>query len=87
MSSDEIAIPAKATIDAALAGLRSTVAADGYELDWSLEPGEKIGIRVTAGPDACAECLVPPDLMRSIVDNELTETRYRVGSISVPATS
>jgi hypothetical protein len=87
MSSDETATPAKATIDAALAGLRSTVAADGYELVWSMEPGDQIGIRVIAGPDACAECLVPPDLMRSIVDNELTRTRYRVGSISVPAKS
>jgi hypothetical protein len=87
MSSDEVATPARATIDAALAGLRSTVAADGYELVWSMEPEDQIGIRVIAGPDACAECLVPPDLMRSIVDNELTETRYRVGSISVPAKS
>jgi hypothetical protein len=77
MSSDEVA--------AALRGIRDTLAADGYELVWSMEERDQIGIRVVAGPDACADCLVPPSLIRSIVDRELTGTRYRVGSISLPA--
>ena len=87
MSTDEVAPPVRATIDAALRGLRDTLAADGYELVWSMEQEDQIGIRVVAGPDACADCLVPPDLMRSIVDSELTETHYRVGSITLPAKS
>lgn len=87
MSADEVETTAKTRIEAALRGLRDTLAADGYELVWSIEDGNRIGIRVVAGSDACADCLVPPELMRSIVDNELSGTRYRVGSIALPAKS
>jgi hypothetical protein len=84
MSTDEAAAPA---IESALQGLRDTLAADGYELAWSIEEDDKIGIRVFAGSDACADCLVPPELMRSIVDNELGQTPYRVGRITLPPKS
>jgi hypothetical protein len=79
--------PAKTTIEAALREVQDTLAADGYELVWSMEEGDRIGLRVVAGSDACADCLVPPELVRSIVDEELSGTRYRVGSITLPATS
>jgi hypothetical protein len=72
-------------IDAALQGLRDTLDTDGYVLEWSMEEENRIGIRVFAGSDACEDCLVPPELMRSIVDNELSFTPYRVGSITLPA--
>jgi hypothetical protein len=72
-------------IDAALRGLRSTLESDGYGLEWSMEEENRIGIRVFAGSEACAECLVPPELMRSIVDTELGPTPYRVGTITLPA--
>jgi|KBSSwiStaDraftv2_1062776.scaffolds.fasta_scaffold2595873_2 hypothetical protein len=72
-------------IDAALRGLRDTLESDGYGLEWSMEEKNRIGIRVFAGSEACAECLVPPELMRSIVDNELGPTPYRVGTITLPA--
>jgi hypothetical protein len=72
-------------IDAALRGLRDTLESDGYGLEWSMEEENRIGIRVLAGSEACAECLVPPELMRSIVDNELGPTPYRVGTITLPA--
>jgi hypothetical protein len=81
MGTDEV------TIDAALRGLRDTLAADGYELVWSMEEQNRIGIRVVAGSDACADCLVPAELMRSIMDDGLSGTGYRVGSIALPATS
>ena len=74
-------------IDAALQGLRDTLDTDGYVLEWSMEEENRIGIRVYASSDACEDCLVPPELMRSIVDNELGPTPYRVGSISLPAKS
>jgi len=72
-------------IDAALQGLRDTLETDGYVLEWSMEEEDRIGIRVFAGSDACEDCLVPPELMRSIVDNELGPTPYRVGTITLPA--
>jgi hypothetical protein len=87
MSTDEAADPATTTIDAALRGLRDTLAADGYELVWSMEEENQIGLRVVAGADACADCLVPPRLMRSIVDDQLDKISYRVGSITLPAES
>jgi hypothetical protein len=87
MSNDEVAAPGRAAIEAALRGLRDTLAADGYELVWSMEQEDRIGIGVVAGSDACAECLVPPELMRSIVDDGLSATRYRVGSITIPPKS
>jgi hypothetical protein len=79
MSTDEV--------NTALQGLRDTLAADGYELVWSREEANRIGIRVVAGSDACADCLVPPELMRSIVDDQLGGIGYRVGSITLPAKS
>jgi hypothetical protein len=81
MSTDE------AAIDAALRGLKDTLAADGYDLVWSMEEENRVGIRVVAGSDSCADCLVPADLMRSIVDDGLSSTGYRVGSITLPAGS
>ncbi|HKT02986.1 MAG TPA: hypothetical protein VJT31_25940 [Rugosimonospora sp.] len=87
MSADDVESPDPGTIDAALRGIRDILAADGYELAWSMEEQNRVGIRVVAGPAACADCLVPPPLMRSIVDGELGGTGYRVGSITLPATS
>jgi hypothetical protein len=87
MSTEEVGAPGKTTIDAALRGLRDTLESDGYGLVWSLEQDNQIGIQVVAGAEACADCLVPPELMRSILDNELVETPYRVGSITLPAAS
>jgi hypothetical protein len=76
-----------AAIETALRGLRDTLAADGYELVWSIEDDDQIGIRVVPGSDACAECLVPPELMRSIVDDQLGTSGYRVGTITLPPKS
>jgi hypothetical protein len=84
MSSDKASATA---VDTALRALRDTLAADGYELVWFMERETQIGIRVVPGPDACADCLVPPELMRTIVDGELAATPYRVGSISLPPKS
>jgi hypothetical protein len=50
--------------------LRSTLAADGYLLDIA-EQGTRIQVTITATPQACADCLVPQDLMRSILGDTL----------------
>jgi hypothetical protein len=82
-------------VEAALQGLRDTLSADGYALEWSLAEQDQIGrdaqagggtieVRVVPGSEACADCLVPADLMRSILSDALTGTPYRVGSITLP---
>jgi len=73
-----------AVVDAALRPMRDTLAADGYGLEWSLEEQNRIGIQVLAAGDACADCLVPPETIRAIIDTALHETPYIVGSITLP---
>jgi hypothetical protein len=74
-------------VDAALRGLRDTLEADGYALEWSLAEQNEIAVNVVAGDEACADCLVPAELMRSILADALDDTPYRVGSITLPAKS
>jgi hypothetical protein len=52
--------------ESALDGLRSTLAADDYALDVT-ESGSGVEVRITAGPNACEECLVPEPIMLSIL--------------------
>jgi hypothetical protein len=35
------------------------------------EADAKLSVIITAGPDACEDCLVPKDLMRSMLSSEL----------------
>jgi hypothetical protein len=50
--------------------LRSTLAADGYLLEVA-EEGDRVRVTISATPQACADCLVPPDLMRGILGQAL----------------
>jgi hypothetical protein len=74
-------------VDTVLQGIRATLEADGYELEWSEEDGNQIGIRIIAGAEACADCLVPAELMRGILSDALRPTSYSVGTITLPDTS
>jgi hypothetical protein len=53
-----------------LAGMRATLAADGYDLD-AREEGERVVVSITATPEACEDCLAPPDVMRAILGQAL----------------
>jgi hypothetical protein len=60
------------TIDeSALAGLRATLAADDYAMEVGEAEGRGVEVRITAGPQACDECLVPKPIMRSILHRAL----------------
>ena len=48
----------------ALASLGEMLAADGYELDLREESADVLIAEIKAGPDACADCLVPQEMMR-----------------------
>lgn len=61
------------TIAQHLEGFREGLVADGYDL---LVDGYADGtarLRITAGPDACAECLIPKKLMVSMLEDSLRE--------------
>jgi hypothetical protein len=63
--------------ETALAGLRDTLAADDYRLAVQ-ESGPGVEVRITAGPDACEDCLVPKPLMRSILHSALGVPEERI---------
>jgi hypothetical protein len=76
-----------AEIDSALRKFRDVLSADGYGLDWSLGERNGIVIRIVAGADACADCLVPLPVMEAIMSDALSETPYTLDRIELPATS
>ena len=58
-------------IDTERAGeIAATLAADGYHLQIA-ETGDRVRVTITAGPEACADCLVPENLMRGILGQTL----------------
>lgn len=61
----------------ALEGLRSSLAADDYRMDVTAT-GDGVAVRISAGPDACADCLVPKDLMRSVLTSALGVPEERI---------
>ncbi len=54
-------------VEEALGEVRRALAADGYELVVHDLPGGILRIQIEAGPHACAECLVPKDVMLEIL--------------------
>ncbi|TDV57731.1 hypothetical protein [Actinophytocola oryzae] len=55
----------------ALAGLREGLQSDGYDLVVEDRRDEVLELRVVATPEACDECLVPKDLMASVIMDSL----------------
>lgn len=53
-----------------LTGIRTSLEADGYAIDVE-EAGGRVGVVISATPEACAECLVPPAIMVSILEQAL----------------
>ena len=52
------------------AEIAATLAADGYHLQIA-ETCDRVRVTITAGPEACADCLVPENLMRGILAQAL----------------
>jgi hypothetical protein len=50
--------------------IQSTLAADGYEMEMA-QDGGRVLVTIIATDQACADCLVPKDLMRRILGDAL----------------
>ena len=50
--------------------VQAMLAADGYALA-AFEEGEQVVITIEATPEACEDCLAPPDVMRAILGKTL----------------
>ena len=74
-------------LDGALQKFRDVLAADGYTLDWSVSGGDRVTVRIVAGEDACADCLVPLPVMEAIMSDALSATAYTLDHIVLPATA
>jgi hypothetical protein len=53
-----------------LKDMQATLAADGYALE-AREDGERVVVDIVATPEACEDCLAPPDVMRAILGKTL----------------
>jgi hypothetical protein len=71
----------------ALQQLRDVLTGDGYDADWALRAGNQVAVKVVAGPDACADCLVPQPVMAAILTEALSETPYKLESIELPSSA
>jgi len=64
--------PVDAVIEDALAGQRALLAADGYGLTLASDASGAIVATISAGPEACPDCLVPKPLMHTYFEKALT---------------
>ena len=80
MTSDAVA----STLDGALGKFREMLASDGYDLSWELTDTGTVVVQIEAGPDACADCLVPLPIMESIMSDALASTPYALDHIVLP---
>jgi hypothetical protein len=71
-------------MEAQLAQIQSMLGPDGYELEWRSSGDDSIELEVVAGPDACAECLVPKKVMLGIVNSMLAEVGVTVSGLVYP---
>jgi hypothetical protein len=71
-------------VDGALGKFRDMLASDGYGLSWSLTEHDKVVVQIEAGPDACADCLVPLPIMEAIMSDALAPTPYGLDHIVLP---
>jgi hypothetical protein len=74
-----------AILNGALQGFRDMLAADGYELNWSVTGQDKVQVQIVAGQDACADCLVPLPVIEGIMSDALAPTPYTLESVVLPA--
>ena len=63
----------KQTLSSHLEDFRAGLVADGYDLTVDDLSGGVAKLRISAGPEACAECLVPKKLMISMLEATLDE--------------
>jgi hypothetical protein len=73
-----------AAVDAAFKEFADMVANDGYLLRWAPADDEKLVVTIDAGPDACADCLVPLPVMESILSTALEGTPYTLSRVVLP---
>jgi len=57
-----------ASVVSALAPISGALEADGYQLVVSLPGKDRLRVQITAGPEACEDCLIPRSMMESMIE-------------------
>jgi hypothetical protein len=70
-------VAATPAVEDALRPMAAILEADGYRLAVSTPQGAPVVLEVVAGPDACAECLVPKEVLASIAVDHLARAGLR----------
>jgi hypothetical protein len=78
-------IPQAQTVDEALKQFTEMMAADGYVLSWEPTDPQRIVVRIDATEGACADCLVPVNVMEAIMAQALEPTPYALDHVILPA--
>jgi hypothetical protein len=73
------------SLESAFGRFRDMLATDGYTLTWSVSADNRVEVRIEAGEEACADCLVPLPIMEGIMTNALAPTPYALERIILPA--
>jgi Fe-S cluster biogenesis protein NfuA len=60
-----------AAVDEALAGIRTGLHADGYDIEVTEASTDRLALRIVALEGACEDCLSPPNVMAMIISGSL----------------
>ncbi len=67
----------------ALHPFTSGLAVDGYSLTVSRSGGEGLGVKISAGPDACEDCLIPKEMFREMLASRLNSEGVKFSNLVV----
>jgi hypothetical protein len=74
----------RAGVDAALKEFVDMLAHDGYLVRWEPSGEDRVVVTIDAGPEACADCLVPQVVMEGIMSSALEPTGYALDRVVMP---
>ncbi|GAA3909163.1 hypothetical protein GCM10022382_14680 [Microbacterium invictum] len=73
-----------AEVDAALGGLRTALEAGGYGLSVDdVQPDGTVQLAVTAGSEACEECVMPDDMLVLMAERAISERGLALGGVQL----
>ena len=70
-------------LDTALAPMRQQLAMDGYDLHARVSNSDILHVEVTAGADACEDCLVPKEVFATMLADQVASAGIVVGGVDV----
>jgi Fe-S cluster biogenesis protein NfuA len=78
-----VADPNESAVEDALSQLRPSLAADGFSLTLRDVTDGTANVVLEAGPDACGDCMVPDDMLVTIIQQAVGDRTDAVGAVSL----